>query len=793
MTRAGEPVASEPGRRKPIQHHRPELIQPVLPITTECDKKGACEAVTSQAGIFGQKGTPSVIKDSISAPPRKVEPVRTSSGQGLINRLTVRSWLESLQGGEPDTWREVRYIRPHKTTDTCGTFFQEVTESLLDEVEKMNSQGFGIYATLNPVEPDKAAKEPRLSQSLTTKASVRHRSFLLVDLDRKTKGSESATEADLRDSLEVATSICDMIASSFPDATQPAVICSGNGQAVIIPVFMANTEESTEAARRLLIHLNSVFCGDRQCQVDNSVTDASRVSRVPGTINTKFDGTSQAQVVREFVAGERVLTTADILAILPHNVRDTEKPIRLTGGVSFPERRQSQVRGGTANEKRMVAYIQPILNDIRTAPEGGKHGVLVKKSAKIFSHVAGFGLQHMSETVSDWIRDALSQNPSKVESWIGADNAIVWGLKAGFSGDGKLPADTDKANTSQASPVTQPSELVDSDRDLDAANVDHILARMRDRKWLWGDKASNLGWFVERGLHLVEGKEGTGKTRWLLDLCRRWSLDLRWPDGSKTEVDPDAKMLFVAADSHWDQIAETAVSFGIPSKNIIFAGTEDDPYGGTDIDDPQTIALLRRWLTRYKVGMVVIDTLMAASSRPLVDPQEVAQLAKPLRDLSREFGVPVVMVGHLNSQGETWGRSIGRTCDNVIRLESAPNDEQQILIKSVKARWNRFALPVLQGRQSETGWEYSVLGSDEGDTTQVKGRAAVEIAIKARLVAGGRASWSDLYTEMEGLGHKHGTIDRAIRALVSAGVIVKWEEVFPSKKKCTFFDLSPEK
>lgn len=792
MTRAGEPIPERYGRA----HTPKEGLG--LPFNDECGKKWACEAVTSQAEILEQRISPLMHNSSIVAVPRTVEPVAAPVASPLVDRTTVRSWLESLQGGEPDTWREVRYIRPHRSTDTCGTFFQEVTECLLDEVEEMNSKGFGVYVTLNPVEPDKAAVEPRLSKSLTAKTSVRHRSFLLVDLDRKTKGAGSATEADLRDSLEVATLICDMIADSFPDVTQPAVICSGNGHAVIIPVFMANSLESTEAARRLLIHLNSVFCGGRQCHVDNNVTDASRVSRVPGTINTKFDGTSQAQLVREFVAGERVLTIADVLAILPHNVRDTGKPVRLAGGVSFPERRQTQVRGGNANEKRMVAYIQPILDDIRTAPEGSKHGVLVKKSAKIFSLVAGFELQHMGETVADWIRDALSQNPSKVESWTGADKDIAWGMKVGLSGDGKLPADTDEANTVPASLVSpisqaQPDELVERDRDLDAANVEHILARMRDRKWLWGDKASNLGWLVERGLHLVEGKEGTGKTRWLLDLCRRWSLDLRWPDGSKTEVDPDAKMLFVAADSHWDQIAETCVSFGIPLHNIIFAGSEDDPYAFTDLDDPQTLVMLRRWLTKYKVGMIVIDTLMAASSRPLVDPQEVAQLAKPLRDLSREFSVPVVMVGHLNSQGETWGRSMGRTCDHVIRLESAPNDEQQILIKSVKARWNRFALPVLQGRQSETGWEYSVLGSDEGDTAQVKGRAAVEIAIKTYLGTSGRASWSDLYAEMEERGHKHGTIDRAIKALVTAGVVVKWEEVFSSKKKCTFFDLSPEK
>lgn len=45
-----------------------------LPLVDDCGKKGACEAVTSQAGIFGQKGTPSVIKDSTSAQLRKVEP-----------------------------------------------------------------------------------------------------------------------------------------------------------------------------------------------------------------------------------------------------------------------------------------------------------------------------------------------------------------------------------------------------------------------------------------------------------------------------------------------------------------------------------------------------------------------------------------------------------------------------------------------------------------------------------------------------------------------------------------------
>jgi hypothetical protein len=459
-----------------------------------------------------------------------------------------------------------------------------------------------------------------------------------------------------------------------------------------------------------------------------------------------------------------------------------------------------------ARRKCFNAILNQNIAAIQAASVGDRHVTMIRRSKIVAGYAAGMGYLDLADECRQSLVNAAQATGKPLGE---AERVIEFGWSNGVK-EPLIPSDpkylkiekdfADRA--AKRGKILIPANVVitsgdiandNLDRDLEAANIDHILARMRDRKWLWGDKASNLGWFVERGLHLVEGKEGTGKTRWLLDLCRRWSLDLRWPDGSKTEVDPDAKMLFVAADSHWDQIAETAVSFGIPSKNIIFAGTEDDPYACTDLDDPQTVVMIRRWLTKYKVAMVVIDTLMAASSRPLVDPQEVSQLAKPLRDLAREFSVPVVMVGHLNSQGETWGRSMGRTCDHVIRLESAPNDEQQILIKSVKARWNRFALPVLQGRQSETGWEYSVLGSDEGDTAQVKGRAAVEIAIKTYLGTGGRASWSDLYAEMEERGHKHGTIDRAIKALVSAGVMAKWEEVFPSGKKCTFFDLSPEK
>lgn len=337
----------------------------------------------------------------------------------------------------------------------------------------------------------------------------------------------------------------------------------------------------------------------------------------------------------------------------------------------------------------------------------------------------------------------------------------------------------------------QQAERVQISHEVHAANVNTIRERMKQRVWLWGDKDTNTGWFLQGGLHLVEGKEGTGKSRWMMDLCRRWSLDMHWPDGTKITMDPDSKMLIVASDSHFDQIATTADAFGIPSDNVIFTGPESDPYNYTSLDDPVTLSLIRHWCTKYKVGMVVIDTLMAASVRPLVDPQEVAQLAQPLRDLARELNIVIVLVGHLNSQGETWGRAMGRQCDNVIRMEANEFDEQDISIKSVKARWNRFALPTLRGRQSETGWEFTSADSETNDAKAVGGRKGSEIAIRAYLANYGRSAWGDIQDELQEQGHAKNTITRALECMVKIGELIKIEETFPSGKKCSFYDFNP--
>jgi hypothetical protein len=430
--------------------------------------------------------------------------------------------------------------------------------------------------------------------------------------------------------------------------------------------------------------------------------------------------------------------------------------------------------------------ILELAGSVVNAAEGYRHDTYRKCVRTIAGYAAGLNLESLAPLAYTMLSSAHRTAKPEVTDYV-LDATFRWAWQRGVS----MPLSSPML-VHFAQQQNEAATILETESEIEAANVDTILALKKERVWLWGDQNANVGWIVKRGLHLIEGKEGTGKTRFILDLARRWSMCMAWPDGQPASMSQADKLLFVASDSHFDQIADTAVDFGIPHENVIFTGPESSPYDYTSLDDPTTLALIKHWCLRYQVGMVVIDTLMAASTLPLVDPQEVAKLARPLRELARELNIAIVLVGHLNSQGETWGRAMGRQCDNVIRMEADEHDEQRITIRSVKARWNRFALPTIEGRQSETGWEYTAVGTDKNDATQTGGRKAAEIAARAFLRKYGRSAWGEIQDELQEQGHAKNTIGRALECMVKIGELVKVEEVYKSGKKCSFYDFDPD-
>jgi hypothetical protein len=140
----------------------------------------------------------------------------------------------------------------------------------------MNQQGFNLYATLNPVK----AGMGKLSSAKDVDVLYRRR--LLIDIDRDSDKEHPATDAD----IDAAKALGDQIASHLEGLGWPAPvsIMSGNGHHLIYPLDdLPTSKEVTSSIKELLHTLKSTF-SNNGFSVDTSVSNPSRVTKIPGTL-----------------------------------------------------------------------------------------------------------------------------------------------------------------------------------------------------------------------------------------------------------------------------------------------------------------------------------------------------------------------------------------------------------------------------------------------------------------------------------------------------------------------------
>jgi len=89
-------------------------------------------------------------------------------------------------------------------------------------------------------------------------------------------------------------------------------------------------------------------------------------------------------------------------------------------------------------------------------------------------------------------------------------------------------------------------------------------------RWVWD------GWIPTACVVGIASPEGTGKTRFALDLVRRVWLGMPWPDGQPMTL-AQAPTLWVCSDGHHDEIAENLAALGLPDEAIVFPAPPDDP------------------------------------------------------------------------------------------------------------------------------------------------------------------------------------------------------------------------
>lgn len=149
---------------------------------------------------------------------------------------------------------------------------------------------YPIYVTLNPCVQALLKRAPNClrrnvpSGATTDDAQILCRYRMLVDFDPDRPSGVAATDAEKALAQQAAEL---MLARLEADGADKPVLCdSGNGAHLLYSIALPNSEEAKDVVARALQTIKAE-CPVAGVKVDTSVSNASRITRLYGTLNTK--------------------------------------------------------------------------------------------------------------------------------------------------------------------------------------------------------------------------------------------------------------------------------------------------------------------------------------------------------------------------------------------------------------------------------------------------------------------------------------------------------------------------
>ncbi len=180
--------------------------------------------------------------------------------------------------------RAIHYLSKHiRVINLSAQQFEcpsERKKAFAKSAFELNDAGYNIYTCFNPIKEDLALG---LHDGVLDKHIAR-RTRVLIDLDRAGEAKDPADEQELRSAFATCSEIEEFISQTF--LVDPFKVMSGNGYHLYLPIDLPNDESSAKQCKQLLRSLHHRFSTDR-IQVDIKVHNASRITKVPGTIARK--------------------------------------------------------------------------------------------------------------------------------------------------------------------------------------------------------------------------------------------------------------------------------------------------------------------------------------------------------------------------------------------------------------------------------------------------------------------------------------------------------------------------
>lgn len=152
-------------------------------------------------------------------------------------------------------------------------------EAFEREALRQNSNGYNVYITMNPIRPDFPCNAAARDDD------IEYRDLLLIDIDRASYSQCPASDAELSAAEKVAEDVTKYLsARGWGD---PVQVMSGNGYHLYYNLRgVPNTPEAKNYCESVLKGLAAKF-NTPEAKIDISVFNASRITKVPGTVMRK--------------------------------------------------------------------------------------------------------------------------------------------------------------------------------------------------------------------------------------------------------------------------------------------------------------------------------------------------------------------------------------------------------------------------------------------------------------------------------------------------------------------------
>jgi len=247
-----------------------------------------------------------------------------------------------------------------------------------------------------------------------------------------------------------------------------------------------------------------------------------------------------------------------------------------------------------------------------------------------------------------------------------------------------------------ADPLAPAPALLAGQRPACALDLDQVALGVQ---WAWP------GWVPRGRVSGVAGFEGTGKTRFALDLARRAYHGHPWPDGQAMTLPAGSRSLWICGDGHQEEIAEAARKMNIPLEAILFNAFPEDPCDGVDLDDPDALESLDAFLEMSSAPLVFVDTLTNSTRRDLCRQNDVKSLLCPLQEIAQRRQVAIALLLHLSREGQALGRRTKGLTRTLIHL-ACPDPKQPARLRLWVEKSFDVKPPALGVTMGEAGNEY---------------------------------------------------------------------------------------